>query len=225
MTLFRARWLPSALLLFFVLTRVDSHLPPQSLTRRAARGANLPISSIGARSNAVHKKRTLNFHHDLTIEKSAITVNTAGFETDGDDLKKGALDMELLVNFLVQNWRVIPSSIFNLYFAPTSNGKVSQISQTVNQMAKSDGDTSGNPLFQPFDLSKITLARHPGLAPNLSDATNLTPQSTNPSIYITDFGWQVLYKRTLEEFTCNMLAPKLNYKFQFLGGVILSDVL
>lgn len=144
------------------------------------------------------------------------------------DLNQGYQDMLTLINYINSNFDSIDAAIFDVYFDPSQRAKVKAVASTIIAMSQSGGITNmarSMRQYRPADLNDIALLRDHGTPPTLAQAINTGTAVFDPAIYIYDFGWQVLYRRLLSEYTCAMLDQKVNYKMQFLGGLIFHEVL
>jgi len=157
-----------------------------------------------------------------------------GRESDSVDLQHEYNDFLTLIARIYSNWNTIPDATFNVYFHPADKDRVKAVLDTLIGMAQPGG--LGAHLapnlqpFKPWDFSQIVLKRTHGypLFPILAQSFNFVPnpaRTEQQTIKIYDFGWQVLYHRFLNQYTCRDIGPKVNYKFQFLGGLILHEVL
>ena len=82
--------------------------------------------------------------------------------------------------------------------------------------------------YRPTDLSEIVLLRKHGLAPTLAQSFNIASRALDPKIAIYDFGWQVLRnRRFLSDYPadCSKIGSKVDYRMQFLGGLLFHEVL
>lgn len=140
-------------------------------------------------------------------------------------------DMLHLIGYVYNNWAQVDPNIFDTYFHPFHVTKVKQVAYTVLRMAQPGGitDMAGNlQAFRPTDLSEIVLLRERGLSPILAQSSNVAPRALDPKIAIYDFGWQVLAnRRFLSDYPadCSKIGSKVDYRMQFLGGLLWHEVL
>lgn len=84
------------------------------------------------------------------------------------------------------------------------------------------------PAFRPTDLSETVLLREHSVPPVLAASFNVAPRARDPKIAIHDFGWQVLRSRRFLSdcpADCSKISSKVDYRMQFLGGLIFHEVL
>lgn len=140
-------------------------------------------------------------------------------------------DMVYFVGYVYNNWARVDPNIFETYFNPTHVVKVQQVAYTVLRMNQPGGITAMPPnlqVFRPTDLSEIVLLREHGTPPTLAQSFGVRPRDLDPKIAIYDFGWQVLKnRRFLSDYPadCSKIGPKVDYRMQFLGGLLFHEVL
>ncbi|KAL8661206.1 MAG: hypothetical protein Q9202_005808 [Teloschistes flavicans] len=136
-------------------------------------------------------------------------------------------DMSAVVNEVVNHPN--PSVLQN-YFDPGDADDVASVFRTVQAMIQPGGvPNAPNPGFGPTNLNQIRIRREglfsgcsAGLLAYSSGVASLTPTR---EIVICDFGWTVLYKRLRRDLQCANIGPKINYKMQFLGPLLLHETL
>lgn len=184
-------------------------------------------------------------HHDLgDLNEFDEPANHTGLEKRGPmrvswrtnsenaDLNHMYQDMVTFVGFVYNNWARVDPNIFETYFNPTHVIKVQQVAYTVLRMAQPGGitDMPGNlQIYLPTDLSQIVLMRNRGLSPILAQAFKVRSRGDlDPRIELYDFGWQVLRnRRFLSDYPadCSKIGSKVDYRMQFLGGLLFHEVL
>ncbi|KAL8868536.1 MAG: hypothetical protein Q9174_004926 [Haloplaca sp. 1 TL-2023] len=138
------------------------------------------------------------------------------------------VDLSNVVDVVVQNPN--PNVLQN-YFDPGDAGDVANVFQTIQGMIAPGGvQNPPNAGLGPTDLQEIQVLRTNAGCGNLvlafSEAVGTSTNVRNPrKITICDFGWNVLYRRLRRDLTCEMIGPKVNYKMQFLGPLLLHEVL
>ena len=183
-------------------------------------------------------------HHDLRdLDESDEPENHTRLEKRGpmrvsyrtnsenDDLNHAYQDLLTLVGFVYNNLARVDPNIFETYFHPFHFSKVQRVAYTILRMAQPGGitDMPGNlQAFRPTDLSEIVLIRERGLPPILAQSNNVASRALDPKIAIYDFGWQVLRnRRFLSDYPadCSKIGPKVDYRMQFMGGLLFHEVL
>ena len=179
----------------------------------------------GNANHTVHElvKRIFNIP---TTGQSASTVTQLGV---------GYWDMINLLQVVIANPH-LPT--MNWYFDGAA-ADITAVFQTVLDMSQPGGTQAQDPALRqygPTALDQITVKRvhggqplNPGTGAVLADSDNVSinDMSTGaiPTTQVYDWGWQVLYRRFRYEIDCSMIGPKVNYKMQFLGGVLLHEIL
>ena len=136
--------------------------------------------------------------------------------------------MSNVVNTVVQNPN---QNVLQNYFDPDDAGDVANVFQTVQGMIAPGGVQSPpNAGLGPTDLQEIRILRNNARCQPLvlafSEAVGTSTNARNPrQITVCDFGWNTLYRRLRRDLTCDMIGPKINYKMQFLGPLLLHEVL
>lgn len=151
--------------------------------------------------------------------------------TENADLNHAFQDMINFVGYVYNNWARVDPNIFETYFHPFHVAKVQQVAYTILRMAQ-DGGITDMPRnlqgFRPTDLSEIVLLRERGYPTRLAETFNYAPRALDPKIVIYDFGWQVLRnRRFLSDYPadCSKIGSKVDYRMQFLGGLLFHEVL
>ncbi len=182
------KWFASLLLISVTLGGVESHYLPRDL-----RDVNLAEIDPSENLTHLHKRGSLNTQGRNDVE--------------GVDLNHGYQDMIRLVQFVYSNWAQIDPDIFKIYFHPFYNSQdntyVRKVFETILYMAQPGGFQHMHPnlqAFRPHDLNEIILKRRHGPPPPiLAQSKNIRSNSLDGTITISDFGWQVLYRRFLDE--------------------------
>ncbi|KAL8945831.1 MAG: hypothetical protein Q9222_007686 [Ikaeria aurantiellina] len=165
-------------------------------------------------SNSLEKRGYFNFNNvPLGGDR---TILLAAFQ-----------DLRDLVNTVVANPN--PGVLQN-YFDPNDAGDVANVFQTVQQMIGIGGvPNPPHPGFGPTDLANIQIRRsNEGCGPLVlaySQGVATLSAANTRLITICDFGWNVLFKRLRRDIECSDIGPKVNYKMQFLGGIMLHEIL
>lgn len=140
-------------------------------------------------------------------------------------------DMLYLVEFVYNNWKEIDPYILDTYFHPFHLPRVKKVAAMILQMARQGGVVDIAPnlqVFKPTDFNQIVLLREHGVGTLLAEAFEVGSRQNDPKIVIYDFGWQVLKnRRFLSDFPadCSKIGSKVDYRMQFLGGLIFHEVL
>lgn len=74
---------------------------------------------------------------------------------------------------------------------------------------------------QPFDPTQaFTLAET-----HYREDDDIVKKGRYPVIDVTNWGWELLYEKFIADGGCPDIGPNVNYKMQFLGGLLLHKVL
>ncbi|KAL9066906.1 MAG: hypothetical protein Q9161_007238 [Pseudevernia consocians] len=169
-------------------------------------------------------------NHTRLEKRGAMRVS---YRTNAEnaDLNHAFQDMIDFVGYVYNNWARVDPNIFETYFLPLHVTKVQQVAYTILRMAQ-DGGITDMPqnlqAYRPTDLSEIVLLRERGLPPTLAQSFNVAPRALDPKIAVYDFGWQVLRnRRFLSDYPadCSKIGSKVDYRMQFLGGLLFHEVL
>lgn len=196
---------------------------------------NLPSRAAIERFHEHHELGDLNEfdepeNHTRLEKRGAMRI---GYRTNSEnaDLIHMYQDMLYLVGYVYNNWAGVDPDIFDVYFHPAHVTKVQQVAYTVLRMAQPGGITDmprNLQAFRPTDLSEIVLLREHGVPPILAQSFGVGRRGLDPKIAIYDFGWQVLRnRRFLSDFPadCSKIGGKVDFRFQFLGGLLFHEVL
>ena len=229
------RYLASALLILTLAPLSSSHYSHPEAGAHQGEHENSPSHVKFERFHEKHDLRDLNEfddpeNHTRLEKRGPIRV---AYRTDSEkaDLNHAYQDMLTLVGFVYNNWAQVDPDIFDVYFHPFHVTKVKQVAYTILRMAQPGGitDMPGSlQAFRPTDLSDIVLIREHGVPPILAESFNVGSRGLDPKIAIYDFGWQVLRnRRFLSDYPadCSKIGSKVDYRMQFLGGLLLHEVL
>ncbi|KAL8768881.1 MAG: hypothetical protein Q9194_005584 [Teloschistes cf. exilis] len=136
-------------------------------------------------------------------------------------------DMSAVVNEVVDHPN--PGVLQN-YFDPGDADDVASVFRTVQAMIQPGGvPNAPNPGFGPTNLNQIRIRRQgilsgcpPGL---LAYSSGYATTTKDRETVICDFGWTVLYRRLRRDIECAKIGPKINWKMQFLGPLLLHETL
>ena len=223
------------LILSLVRFSLSLHSHPADDTHQSEPG-NVPPHALFKRFPEHQDLGRLNEYeepenHTRLEKRGAIRVSYRT-NVENADLYHAYQDMLYLVDYVQSRATQINPNIFDVYFHPFHATKVMKVAKTILQMAQPGGITSvpmDLQLYRPTDFSEIVLLReHGGVAPVLGEAFNYRSRALDPRIVIYDFGWQVLRnRRFLSDYPadCSKIGSKVDYRMQFLGGLILHEVL
>ncbi|KAL8688780.1 MAG: hypothetical protein Q9218_005395 [Villophora microphyllina] len=144
-------------------------------------------------------------------------------------IQQAWVDLSNVVNVVVANPN---QNVLQNYFDPNDAADVANIFTTLQQMIAPGGvQNPPNQGLGPTDLQQIQVRRTNDGCENplvlaYSVGLGTSTNARNPrQITICDFGWNVLYRRLRRDITCDMIGPKINYKMQFLGPLLLHEIL
>lgn len=229
------RFLTSALLVLSSAPFSLSHHSHSDASTRSSEHGNFPLRAEVERFREHHDLGDLNEFDEpenhTRLEKRGDMRVAYRTNSENDDLTHINQDMLTFVGYVYNNWARVDPNIFEIYFNPTHVIKVQQVGYTVLRMGQPGGITDmANNLqaFRPTDLSEIVLLREHGVPPILAQSFNVAPRALDPKIAIYDFGWQVLRnRRFLSDYPadCSKIGSKVDYRMQFLGGLLFHEVL
>ena len=229
------RFLSSALLVLSSAPfSLSHHSHPDASIRSSERG-NFPLRTEVERFRAHHDLGDFNEfeepeNHTRLEKRDPIRVSYRTI-SENADLNHMYQDMVTFVGYVYNNWARLDPNIFEIYFNPTHVIRVQQVGYTVLRMGQPGGITNmptNLQHFRPTDLSDIVLLRERGVSPTLAQAFNVGSRGLDPRIAIYDFGWQVLSNRRLLSnypADCSRIGSKVDYRMQFLGGLLFHEVL
>ena len=229
------RFLTSALLVLSSAPfSLSHHSHPDASTRSSEHG-KLPFRAQVERFREHHDLGDLNGFDEpenhTRLEKRGDIRVSYRTNSENADLNHMYQDMLYFVGYVYNRWARVDPNIFETYFNPTHVIKVQQVAYTILRMARPGGitDVPNNlQAFRPTDLSEIVLLRERGVSPTLAQAFNVGSRGLDPRIAVYDFGWQVLRnRRFLSDYPadCSKIGSKVDYRMQFLGGLLFHEVL
>ncbi|KAL8685685.1 MAG: hypothetical protein Q9218_007601 [Villophora microphyllina] len=136
-------------------------------------------------------------------------------------------DMSEVVKEVVENPNL---AVLANYFDTGDAEDVAKVFQTVQAMLQPGGVPNPPfPGYKPTNLNQVKIRRQgllTGCGPGVLAFTNgHSGTESEMATIICDFGWNVLYRRLRQDLTCDKIGPKINYKMQFLGPLLLHEVL
>ncbi|KAL6718120.1 hypothetical protein ACLMJK_004207 [Lecanora helva] len=144
-------------------------------------------------------------------------------------LQQGFLDM---VDVVTHNANNPNAGVLARYFRPGDQGQVTQVFQTVLQMAQAGGFPNPPPFpggrISPTDLSEINVVHSTEVQlRTLAESFDVQPVgAANPLIKVYNFGWNGLWQRLRQSLQCGRdITGKTNYKMHFLGTLLLHETL
>lgn len=138
------------------------------------------------------------------------------------------VDLSNLIDVVVANPN---QNALQNYFDSNDATDVANVFTTLQKMIAPGGvQNPPNRGLGPTDLGEIQVRQtNDGCNPLVlaySVGLGTSTNARNPrQITICDFGWNVLYRRLRRDLTCDMIGPKVNYKMQFLGPLLLHEIL
>ncbi|KAL8965295.1 MAG: hypothetical protein Q9183_003927 [Haloplaca sp. 2 TL-2023] len=193
----------------------------------------LLLNSLAASENITVDRRDsyghfVNLDAGKTLDKRGLFDLSEVSGGDASIIQQAWVDMSNLVDIVVQNPN---QNVLQNYFDPNDAGDVANVFGTVQGMIAPGGvQNPPNAGLGPTDLQQIRIRRTNegcgALVLAFSEGIGTSTNVRNPrQITICDFGWNVLYRRLRSDLTCDMIGPKINYKMQFLGPLLLHEVL
>ncbi|KAI4194972.1 MAG: hypothetical protein LQ350_007458 [Teloschistes chrysophthalmus] len=143
-------------------------------------------------------------------------------------IQQAWVDLSNLIDIVVANPN---QNVLQSYFDPNDAADVANVFTTLQKMFAPGGvQNPPNQGLGPTDLGEIQVRQtNDGCSPLVlaySVGLGTSTNARNPrQITICDFGWNVLYRRLRRDLTCDMIGPKVNYKMQFLGPLLLHEIL
>lgn len=228
-------FLASALLLLSLPRFSLSHYSHPGADIHPSAHESFPSRAAIERSHERHELGHINEfdeseNHTRLEKRGPMRVS---YRTDAEnaDLNHAYQDMLYFVGYVYNNWARVDPNIFETYFHPLHVTKVQQVAYTILQMAQPGGIAdmpSYLQVYRPTDLSEIVLLREHGLPPVLAQSFKVGSRDLDQKIAIYDFGWQVLRnRRFLSDYPadCSKIGSKIDYRMQFLGGLLFHEVL
>lgn len=226
------RSLASALLILSLARLSLSQHSHPAVDTHPSEHANVPPRALFER---FHEQQDLDEYdepeNNTRLEKRGAMRVSYRTNVENADLYHAYQDMLYLVDYVYNHWTQIDPNIFQVYFHPVHVTKVQEVAYTVLKMAQRGGITNmprNLQAFRPTDFSEIVLIREHGTPPILGESFNVGSRGLDPKISIYDFGWQVLKnRRFLSDYgkDCSKIGSKVDYRMQFLGGLLFHEVL
>ncbi|KAL8729207.1 MAG: hypothetical protein Q9181_005080 [Wetmoreana brouardii] len=192
------------------------------LTRTILASEDITINPRGSYGYLVEPDGHKDLGRRGLFDLSEVTGGTASI------IQQAWVDLSNVVNVVVANPN---QNVLQNYFDPNDAGDVASVFTTVQQMIAPGGfQNPPNQGLGPTDLQDIKIRRsNDGCGNPLilahSEGIGTSTNARNPrQITICDFGWNVLYRRLRRDITCDMIGPKVNYKMQFLGPLLLHEI-